>query len=457
MMQQYLRIKAEHPDKLLFYRMGDFYELFYDDARARGAAARHHADRARPVGGRADPDGRRARITRSSSISRSWCGSGESVAICEQIGDPATSKGPVERKVTRIVTPGTLTDAGLLDEQARLPAGRAASRRRRAAGIAWLNLAGGRLHAARRAAGRGRQRCSSASTPARSCTPTTARRSPSRGAPAHALPPWQFDARRRRARALRRNSARAILPRSAPRTRRSRSPPPARCSTTRRRRSRRRSRTCARSPSSARPTIWRSTPRRGATSRSPRRCAARPAPTLFRCSTAAHRRRQPPAAPLAHQSAARAVRRGVARHDGDRGAGAARADRAARCARRCKTTVDVERIAARIALRQRAAARSRRPARHAAAPAGAGDVARRLRSRALLAARRGSARGRIALGGAPRPRDRRRARGRGARRRRDRGRLRRRAGRAARDPGQLRRVPGRARGARARSAPASPT
>ena len=71
MMQQYLRAKAEHPDKLVFYRMGDFYELFYDDARARRAAARHHADGARAIGRRADPDGRRAAITRSTATSRS--------------------------------------------------------------------------------------------------------------------------------------------------------------------------------------------------------------------------------------------------------------------------------------------------------------------------------------------------------------------------------------------------
>lgn len=116
MMQQYLRIKAEHPDILLFYRMGDFYELFFDDAReaakllditltARGqsngspipmAGVPYHA-----------ADTYLARLIRK----------GMSVAICEQIGDPATSKGPVERKVMRIVTPGTVTDEALLNER----------------------------------------------------------------------------------------------------------------------------------------------------------------------------------------------------------------------------------------------------------------------------------------------------------------------------------------------------
>src|SRR6266567_7332922 len=109
MMQQYLRIKAEHPDKLVFYRLGDFYELFYDDAEraapllditltARGASA------GTPIPMAGVPyhavEQYLAKLIKL----------GESVAICEQIGDPAISKGPVDRKVTRIVTPGTLTD-----------------------------------------------------------------------------------------------------------------------------------------------------------------------------------------------------------------------------------------------------------------------------------------------------------------------------------------------------------
>ena len=116
MMQQYLRIKANHPDMLVFYRMGDFYELFFSDAEkaarilditltARGKSA------GKPIPMAGIPyhaaDNYLARLIRQ----------GESVAICEQIGDPATSKGPVERKVVRIVTPGTVTDDALLEER----------------------------------------------------------------------------------------------------------------------------------------------------------------------------------------------------------------------------------------------------------------------------------------------------------------------------------------------------
>ena len=144
MMQQYLRIKAQHPNELLFYRMGDFYELFHDDARraaallditltARGMSAGqpipmagvpHHA-----------AEGYLARLVRA----------GVSVAICEQIGDPGTSKGPVEREVTRIVTPGTLTDESLLDatrDNLLVAVAEAGTR----FGIAALDLASGRFH-----------------------------------------------------------------------------------------------------------------------------------------------------------------------------------------------------------------------------------------------------------------------------------------------------------------------
>ncbi|MDF2178271.1 DNA mismatch repair protein MutS [Aliiglaciecola sp. CAU 1673] len=116
MMQQYLRIKAEHPEILLFYRMGDFYELFYDDAK-RAAQLLDISLTARGKSG-GDPipmagvpyhavEGYLAKLVKL----------GQSVAICEQIGDPATSKGPVERQVTRIVTPGTITDEALLDDR----------------------------------------------------------------------------------------------------------------------------------------------------------------------------------------------------------------------------------------------------------------------------------------------------------------------------------------------------
>ena len=143
MMQQYLRIKAEHADKLLFYRMGDFYELFYDDAEraarllditltSRGASA------GVPIKMAGVPfhavEQYLAKLVKL----------GESVAICDQIGDPATSKGPVERKVTRIVTPGTLTDAALLDDK-RENIVLALHRARDTLGLAWLSLASGRF------------------------------------------------------------------------------------------------------------------------------------------------------------------------------------------------------------------------------------------------------------------------------------------------------------------------
>ncbi|MCG2633379.1 MAG: DNA mismatch repair protein MutS [Gammaproteobacteria bacterium] len=116
MMQQYLRIKAEHPDLLLFYRMGDFYELFFDDARKAAGLLDIALTSRGKSGGQPIPmcgvpvhaaDNYLARLVRQ----------GESVAICEQIGDPATSKGPVERAVARVVTPGTLTEEALLDER----------------------------------------------------------------------------------------------------------------------------------------------------------------------------------------------------------------------------------------------------------------------------------------------------------------------------------------------------
>lgn len=116
MMQQYLRIKSDHPDTLLFYRMGDFYELFFDDAKKAAQLLDITLTSRGQSGGLPIPmagipyhaaEGYLARLLRN----------GESIAICEQIGDPATSKGPVERKVVRIVTPGTVTDEALLEDR----------------------------------------------------------------------------------------------------------------------------------------------------------------------------------------------------------------------------------------------------------------------------------------------------------------------------------------------------
>jgi DNA mismatch repair protein MutS len=143
MMQQYMRIKGEYPDMLVFYRMGDFYELFFDDARKAAALLDITLTARGKSGGNAIPmagvpyhaaEGYLARLVRK----------GESVAICEQTGDPATSKGPVERKVMRVVTPGTLTDEALLSESSdNLVA--AICKSGQQIGIAWLDLAGGRF------------------------------------------------------------------------------------------------------------------------------------------------------------------------------------------------------------------------------------------------------------------------------------------------------------------------
>jgi DNA mismatch repair protein MutS len=143
MMQQFLRIKAEHPDGLLFYRMGDFYELFFDDA-VRAAKLLDITLTQRGT---------------SNGVPIKMCGIpyhaaeqylarlvklGLSVAICEQIGDPATSKGPVERRVMRIVTPGTITDSALLEEK-RDSLLLALHQRNGKLGLAWLNLASGQF------------------------------------------------------------------------------------------------------------------------------------------------------------------------------------------------------------------------------------------------------------------------------------------------------------------------
>jgi DNA mismatch repair protein MutS len=151
MMQQYLRLKADFPDTLLFYRMGDFYELFYSDAdkaarllditlTQRGQSA------GEPVTMAGVPfhsvDTYLARLIKL----------GESVAICEQVGDVATSKGPVERKVVRVVTPGTLTESSLLDDKREAyvlaihQSERAASKS--GCGLAWLSVTQGLVHLA---------------------------------------------------------------------------------------------------------------------------------------------------------------------------------------------------------------------------------------------------------------------------------------------------------------------
>ena len=147
MMQQYLRIKAEHADKLLLYRMGDFYELFFDDAVLASkllgiTLTRRGGSSANPVSMAGVPfhalEQYLARLVQA----------GESVAICEQVGDAASGKGPMERKVVRVVTPGTLTDAGLLPEKADRPLMALSVirvRKNLVLGLAWLSLSGGSI------------------------------------------------------------------------------------------------------------------------------------------------------------------------------------------------------------------------------------------------------------------------------------------------------------------------
>jgi len=145
MMQQFFKIKEQHANDLVFYRMGDFYELFYDDAKT----AAHLLDITLTARGKSggDPipmagvpyhaaEGYIAKLVKC----------GISVAVAEQIGDPATSKGPVERKVVRVVTPGTLTDEAFLDERSENLLGAICHGPNDSFGIAWLELSSGRFH-----------------------------------------------------------------------------------------------------------------------------------------------------------------------------------------------------------------------------------------------------------------------------------------------------------------------
>ncbi len=143
MMQQYLRIKAEHPDMLLFYRMGDFYELFHDDA-VRAAKLLDITLTQRGTSNGAPIKMAGVPYHAAEQYLAKLLKLGESVAICEQIGDPATSKGPVERKVVRIVTPGTATDTALLEEK-RDSLLLALHEHHGKLGLAWLNLASGQF------------------------------------------------------------------------------------------------------------------------------------------------------------------------------------------------------------------------------------------------------------------------------------------------------------------------
>jgi len=197
-MQQYLRIKSQHPGILVFYRMGDFYELFYEDAEkaarllnltltARGASA------GAPVRMAGVPavsvDQYLARLVRL----------GESVAICEQMGDPALSRGPVERRVVRIVTPGTLTDQSLLSAKADavLAAVCYAGPAQDAVAIAWLVLASGDLRLTQTSAGELASEFARIG-PAEIVIAESERNRLRTTVPVHPTPDWHFDAQRGR-------------------------------------------------------------------------------------------------------------------------------------------------------------------------------------------------------------------------------------------------------------------
>ncbi|MEO8143590.1 MAG: DNA mismatch repair protein MutS [Betaproteobacteria bacterium] len=146
MMQQYLRLKAQNPDILMFYRMGDFYELFYDDAE-KGSRLLDLTLTARGQSAGAPVKMAGVPVNSVEQYLAKLVKMGESVAICEQVGDVATAKGPVDREVTRIVTPGTLTDPALLDEKADSVL-LSISKEKSSIGLAWLSLASGELRVA---------------------------------------------------------------------------------------------------------------------------------------------------------------------------------------------------------------------------------------------------------------------------------------------------------------------
>jgi DNA mismatch repair protein MutS len=144
MMQQYWGLKADHPNTLLFYRMGDFYELFYDDAEKAArllniTLTQRGQSAGQPVTMAGVPfhavDTYLARLIKL----------GESVAICEQVGDVATAKGPVERKVVRVVTPGTLTDLELLGDKTESLLLAVHQAPRNTCGLAWLSVTQGEV------------------------------------------------------------------------------------------------------------------------------------------------------------------------------------------------------------------------------------------------------------------------------------------------------------------------
>lgn len=143
LMKQFFAAKAEHPDVLMFFRMGDFYELFFDDARKAARLLDITLTQRGQSGGQPIPMAGVPHHSAEGYLAR-LVALGESVAICEQIGDPALAKGIVERKVVRIVTPGTVTDEALLNER-RDTLLLTIARGKNGYGLAWADLAGGRF------------------------------------------------------------------------------------------------------------------------------------------------------------------------------------------------------------------------------------------------------------------------------------------------------------------------
>ncbi len=201
MMQQYLRIKAEHPNTLLFYRMGDFYEVFFEDAEKSSrllgiTLTQRGASNGNPIKMAGIP------VVSLDAYLVKLVKLGESVAICEQIGDPATSKGPVERKVVRVITPGTLTDTNLLPEKSDRPLMALhihTQRKQTVVGLAWLSLASGSLRLMTFAAGDGKHLDTRLQQELERIAPAEILRAESHIAPlpwsssVQAVPDWHFD------------------------------------------------------------------------------------------------------------------------------------------------------------------------------------------------------------------------------------------------------------------------
>ena len=197
MMAQYHAIKADYPDTLVFYRMGDFYEVFYGDAEKAArlldiTLTRRGQSAGEPVVMAGVPfhslENYLAKLIKL----------GESVAICEQVGDVATSKGPVERKVVRVVTPGTLTDTELLSDKTESILLAVHQGARNTCGLAWLSVTQGEIHLAHCASGE-LETWLARIAPSElvyniDVTPAFEQRLQSQRCAASARPAWQFDA-----------------------------------------------------------------------------------------------------------------------------------------------------------------------------------------------------------------------------------------------------------------------